>query len=98
MRNGKCGVGFVMDSKNIDLVDRQALSRLDAVIVLDGSPDEPGFTSASKSCHMYQRDIYRFVMGDDDMATEKAVMQSTGSRVVFIGKPGTRTMKALKSS
>ena len=83
MRNGRSAVGFVLDSAKLTDTDERALLRLDAVRVVEGK------------CSTYTQDVYLFVHGSDDASCAEVVDETNATRIVYIGKPGPKTIAAL---
>lgn len=83
MRNGRSAVGFVLDSAKLTDADERALLRLDAVRVVEGK------------CSTYAQDVYLFVHGSDDAACAAVVDETNATRIVYVGKPGAKTLAAL---
>ncbi len=83
MRNGISGVGVVLEASNLQPSDWSAMHRLDAVI----SAPFPA---------RYDQDIFCLVFQSEDDAEDADTIRTADAlRIVFIGKPGKKTLAAL---
>ena len=101
MRNGMNGIGVVRSIASLDKAAKAGLIAMDAVCVLDDASSNerlcPTMIFGESDFGFLKRDVVLVIWGSNDNETRDRIAEAGAGRIVFVGKPGPNTKKALKA-